>query len=149
MKKIILFSLFLISFSALASNAQVACRYIGQGYLTSCLRGFEMMKNKQPYAHVLINKCRGEEFKYNGDVEACQQGALHAVHLLQQFRYSYELEASINCINNGVGDSYYPYCIDGYMKVKEGGFTAALKRCRQLMYNGEVRACETGLNLAL
>lgn len=149
MKRIIFISLFLISFSALASNAKVACQDIDPGYRASCIKGFEMMKKKKSYAQVLIKKCIGSEFKKDGDIKACQEGASLAVNLLQQYKYSYEREASINCVNSGVDNRHYPYCIDGYVSLKNGGLTNGLKSCRQHLFNGQKMACETGMSLAL
>lgn len=149
MKMIIFGSLFLISFSALASNAKVACQDVTLRYSASCIKGFEMMKKKNSYAQVLTKKCIGPEFKKDGDVLACQEGAFQAVNLLTKYRYSYELEASINCLNSGVDKKHYPYCIDGYVSLKNGGLTTGLKSCREYLFNGQKRACETGLSLAL
>lgn len=149
MKTIIFIGLSLISFSALASNAKVACQDVALKHSDSCIKGFEMMKKKNSYAQVLIKKCLGNEFQKDGDVQACQEGAFQAVNLLQKYRYSFELEASINCLNSGVDKRHYPYCIDGYVSLKNGGLTNGLKSCRQHLLNGQKMACETGLSLAL
>lgn len=149
MKIIIFITLFLISFSSLASDARLACQDIPLRYSASCIKGFEMMKKKNSYSQVLIKKCIGSEFKKDGDVEACQEGAFQAVNLLHKYRYSYELEASMNCINSGVDKRHYPYCIDGYVSLKNGGLTNGLKSCRQHLLNGQKLACETGMSLAL